>query len=241
MSWRRNVLTVSLLLACLLPVQGWAATFTQTATTTFDSFTEDPISESGVWTNGTGWADFHEAAGVANVGGVGSDSVAQYTGIAFNNNQYSRAQLTMSGTTGGGSGLGLCVRQQVGAKTNYEFVIDHAGSTNAFVTRRVAGSAAVDLDSWTQAFADGDEFTLAVEGAGTSTVLYVYDKTLTLVRTIADSAAHTAIDSGSPGLFYSSSETSASVDNWKAGTFSSGGGGGPTCRGGLLLMGVGGC
>ena len=76
------------------------------------------------------------------------------------------------------------------------------------------------LVRWTQAFTDGDQFTIAIENQ----VLYVYDKTLTQVKTYDDTGGG-GPTTGSVGISFSSRETSAFLDNWSGGTFSTAAGG----------------
>lgn len=211
-----------LLLSTAFPIQAWAASFTAIASSAFTGADENPISESGVWTNGTegAWKRLTNAAHNAS---TAVDSVAFYSGATFADNQYSRGKISTDGSGGLGRGPGLCVRRSAaGTITQYEFIIDHkAAANNARLARRVAGVYA-DLDDWIQAFTDGDQFTFAVEGSGASITLRVYDKTGVLVRTFIDTAG-TGPSSGKPGLAYSASEgtTAATlVDDWEGGNFS---------------------
>jgi len=82
----------------------------------------------------------------------------------------------------------------------------------------VAGTY-TSLAGWTQAFTNGDQFTIAIENQ----VLYVYDKTLTQVKSYDDSGGG-GPTTGNVGISFSSIETSALLDNWSGGTFSSAGG-----------------
>ncbi len=187
-------------------------TFTPVASTSFTGALENPLSEGGVWTNGGG--QYKRESNTAVPLGFGADAWTLYSGLSFNNDQYSRADITTVGTGGGGRGQGLTVRASTSVHAGYVFHIDHAASNNAELACFTSGTYH-NLDNWTQAFTDGDQFTLAVAGS----TLYVYDKTLALVRTKVD-ATCTSLVSGLPGLSYSSASTSTSADNWSAGTFS---------------------
>src|ERR1043165_532838 len=144
-----------------------------------------------------------------------NDSMAKYTGASFNANHYSRADITTVSTTGGGRGMGLCVRCATAAETGYRFAIDHAASNNAELGRFINGTYTF-LDHWTQAFTNGDQFTLAIAGE----TLYVYDKTSTLVRTYVDTGGGVP-QSGQPGVSFSSSTSSGTfADNWSGGNYS---------------------
>ena len=97
--------------------------------------------------------------------------------------------------------------------------IDHAATNNAEIARFVAGTY-TSLVQWTQAFTNGDQFTITIENQ----VLYVYDKTLTQVKSYDDSGGG-GPTTGNVGISFSSIETSALLDNWSGGTFSTAAGG----------------
>ena len=119
------------------------------------------------------------------------------------------------GTAGSGAGMGLCVRCATASRSSYRFVIDHASSNNAQLGRFVNNTFTA-LVTWTQAFTNGDQFTLAIEGE----TLYVYDKTLTVVKTYVDTGGGVP-QSGQPGIAYSSTESAGTLaDNWSGGNFS---------------------
>lgn len=193
-------------------------TFTLVASSTFTGANENPLSEGGVWATGTAETAFQRLSNAAQPSDVNNGASANYIGIASPNDQYSRANLTVSGTAGA-HGIGLRVRGSESAQTFYMFVIDHAASNNATIYRCVTSSF-TSLAAWTQAFSDGDQFTLAIEGQK----LYVYDKTLTEVKNF-DDAGGGGPTTGDFGIQYSSVETSASIDNWEGGSFSSAAGG----------------
>lgn len=204
-------------------------TFTAVASSTF-SGTENPLSESGVWTNAVE-GSFQKRAADTKVGAkevsTAADSFAFYSGLSFNANQYSRGNLFQDGTSGGGRGIGLLLRRGASAtKTHYEFVIDHAVSSNARIARRVDPSSYTSLVAWTQTFTDGDQFTFAVETSGSTQILHVYDKTGAEITQgtgtpLVDN--NTSVLTGSPGLAYSSQEgntTLTAIQNWEGGNFS---------------------
>lgn len=199
-------------------------TFTLLASSTFLGANEDPLSEGGVWTKSAtddgGSFSRDNFGGNAVVGAVASDSCNQYTGVASPDDQYSRGKLTVNGTNGTGSGIGLHCRHSATVRTYYRFVIDHAASGNAQIYRNLAGTGAT-RDSWTEgAWTDDQEWTMTVEGSGTSTTIRIY-KDSTLVRTFVDNDG-SAINSGAFGIGYSSSETAASISYWEGGSYSSG-------------------
>lgn len=129
-------------------------------------------------------------------------------GVTWPNDQYSQSQLTVTGTTGGGSGIGLSLRGATGATTFYRFAIDHAASNNWDLSLLTAG-ALFGLATGTQAFSDGATFKFRIIGGA-------LDVSINGGAPFA-SATDFNIASGKPGLAYSSSETSASVDVWEGG------------------------
>ena len=162
-------------------------------------------------------------------GSLGDDCVDYYNAVSFPNDQYSQAKLTVTGTGGGGSGVGLCVRKASGStNTYYRMVADHAGSNNVEIGKKVAG-AYTNLGNRTSSFTDGALFYLEVQG----TTILAKNAGTTMGASITDSA----IASGSAGLAYSSTETSASSDDWEGGDFAAGGGATVARR--LTLLGVG--
>src|SRR6185503_14012951 len=101
---------------------------------------------------------------------------ARYIGATFDSNQYATCSLTVTGTVGTGSGMGMELRASSSVRSMYRFTIDHAASNNAQWFRFINGTG-TRIDQWTQAFTDADTFTVAVEGE----TLYTYDKTGALV------------------------------------------------------------
>ena len=191
-------------------------TFTETLSSTFTGADEVTLSEGGAWATMTSEASFSRTSNQAVLNSASDSSNRHTTAVAAD--QYSRADLTCVGTTGGGAGNGLAVRCASAARTYYRMVIDHNATNNAEIARIVAGTY-TSLVQWTQAFTNGDQFTIAIENQ----VLYVYDKTLTQVKTYDDTGGG-GPTTGNVGISFSSSETSALLDNWSGGTFSSAGG-----------------
>jgi len=189
--------------------------FTAVASSTFTT-DENPISEGGVWTVAT-----QPTGAVKKLGGVAvptsaSDAYAFYSGLSFNNDQYSKGDLTTTNGAGNGAGSGLILRRTAAAtNTNFVFFIDHAATNNAAVFRVVTGTYTQRGSSWTQAFTNGDTFYFAVAGL----VLYVFDKNVNQVYTFDDTGGGGPA-SGKPGIGFSSTFTSPNVDNWEGGNFS---------------------
>lgn len=180
-----------------------------TASDDFNRANETPLA--GNWTSFTA-SKFNLAGNVVVPAATGSDSTSIWNANAFANDQFSQAALTVNGTNGGGAGLGLCLRSDGNpSRTLYRLVIDHAASNNIDISRFNAGANS-PLKQVTQAWTDGDTWRFEITGF----VLSVY-RNGALVTTFDDSASGSKIASGSVGISYSSTETSASLDNWSGG------------------------
>jgi hypothetical protein len=173
------------------------------ATDDFTRADENPLA--------TGWTDGGQSNVLKLVSNhvepvnLAQDGMAFYSSIAWPLAQASEAKVTVTGTAGGGAGIGPAVRCSAG-NTCYRLVLDHAASNNCAIQRFVA-AVFTSLVTFTQAFTDGDAWTLAMVDA----TLYVYYKGL-LVKTFLDT---TPINTGSAGLSYSSTETAAQLDDWR--------------------------
>lgn len=149
----------------------------------------------------------------AGPGSVGADCGSRSTAKTWIDDQSSSAVLTCTGTTGTGSGVGLIVRAAPTARTYYCFVIDHASpGSNFHIDRFIAGTP-TNLVAGTQTFMDGDRFTLRASGPATATLLEVLRNGY-VVQSFTDNSS---LQSGSPGIYYSSSETAATIDDWEGG------------------------
>lgn len=184
------------------------------ATDNFNRTNADPLD--GSWTNLTGNLSkkFKLASNAATPEAVGNDNISYNTGT-FPNDQYSQAKVTVSGT-GSETGIGVAVRVTGTANTNaslYWLVVCHAASNNVTLAKFVSGTYTV-IWQRTQSFTDGDTFYLEAQG---STLVAKYNGSA-----IGASSTDTSVTTGSAGIAYSSSTTSASVDDWEGGDFSSG-------------------
>jgi hypothetical protein len=182
-----------------------------TVSDTFNRANEAPLA--GNWTVGTGSGEaaFNLTGNVIVPFTTGSDASAWYSGATWGNDQSSKAKLTVTGTVGSGPGVGLLLRHVATAstKTYYRFVADHAASNNCAITRFLAG-VSTKLLTFTQAFTDGAQWEFRAVGPAAATVLTVFLNGVQ-VGTITDNSSLAA---GSPGIGYSSTETSASIDDW---------------------------
>lgn len=186
------------------------------ASDNFNRADENPLGNS-VWATQSGQTPWQVASNVATPTDLsGTDDVSLYTGIAWPNDQYSEAQLTVNSTTGGGQGVGLAVRGAAGAITGYSLIADHAASNNVALFKHNAGTPTT-LITITQAWTDGATWRLEVQG----TTLRGF---LNGVQVIT--ATDGVVTSGSPGVWLSTAVISASIDNFVGGDFAASIGGG---------------
>jgi hypothetical protein len=144
---------------------------------------------------------------------LGSDCIAAYdAGITWPADQYSQAKVTVTGTAGS---PGVVVRTTAATDTLYWAVVNHGASNNVEVGRKVSG-AYTFIASRTTTWVDGDVLRLEVSGTGAARILKVFKNGTQLGANIADASG--GIDSGKPGIGYSSSATAASVDDWEGGS-----------------------
>ena len=131
-----------------------------------------------------------------------------FTGRSWAVDHYSRANLTATGTMDL-SGVGISVRSQAPIRTYYDCVANKAASNNISIGKEDSDNFTL-LAQVTETWSDGDEFTLAVSGAG---ILAYHGSTL--IATATDSALTT----GEPGIRYSAVLTAGTIDNWEGGNF----------------------
>jgi hypothetical protein len=181
------------------------------ASDTFDRANANPIGSP--WTTASGESAMQIVSNACTPSTLANDCAAYHSTIAWPADQYSKAKLSVTGTAGGKSGPTLKVRQASGARTCYQLEVDHAATANVNVDKVVAG-AFTSLTGFplTLAWTDGDTWELRAIG----TTISVYRNGV-LVGSAVDSAS--PITSGNPGIGYSSTETSASIDNWEGGDF----------------------
>jgi hypothetical protein len=180
-----------------------------TASDNFNRANETPIA--GNWTNFQG--TFNLATNAATPASPASaDAGTKWNANTFGADQFSQADLTVSGANGADQGLGLVLRTDGAASpTQYRIVADHNATLNISIARQNAGVFA-GLKQVTQAWTDGDTWRVEIKGF----IISVY-RNGGLVTTFDDSASGSKIASGQVGIGFSSSETSASLDNWSGG------------------------
>lgn len=186
-------------------------TFDQ-ASDTFTRANEAPMA--GNWTTVGGQGGLNLTTNQVVPINPAVDGGVVWTGRTWAVDQSSRAKLTVTGTGGSGQGPGLCVRASTAADTRYRFVVDHAASSNCRLTQSNAGSSVTKL-VFTQAFVDGDLWELTAEGPQSRVIVKMYYLGQ-LVGQILD-LDNLIPAAGSPGLYFSSTETSAAMDDWVGG------------------------
>jgi hypothetical protein len=178
--------------------------------TVTDSFTranETPLA--GNWATGSGDTGFNLTTNAANSPDDSADRCSIYTGSAFGNDQSSQGKLSTPGTGGVGQGIGLCVRHAAGAKTYYRAVGIHTTPTN-WEFMRFVGGASTSLVQFLSSYTDGDTYELRVTGPAAAARLELFKNGVS-VQVFTDNSS---LASGSPGLAYSTSSTSGTVDDW---------------------------
>lgn len=188
----------------------------------------DNFSASGVlttpWTNQQ--ASFTSNGTTCSPTSLGSDAAAVYNGSPLNvvgADQYAQVEkgTWTGGSAGSEEGVGVSVRWAAAATTGYRAIVSSAATLNVTLHRIIAG-AGTKVGQVTQAFAAGDRLRISVTGQNTSTVVLVEraaaasPTVFSTLITYTDNSG-SAINSGFPGLAYSSTLTAASVDNWEGG------------------------
>ena len=173
------------------------------ATDTFTRANENPIT--GNWTAMTGLDTFEVSGNTAIPHSLFSACGVYYNPLAWNPIQYAQCKVTITGTSAN-NGAGPAVRMSTSANTFYAAVIDASG--NYAVLKNVAGTT-TNLRTGTVTYSAGAVMKLSVTG---STLTLTYNGSQ-VGATISDSS----ITSGNPGIYYSNTLTTASVDDWEAG------------------------
>lgn len=181
------------------------------ATDNFNRANETPLSGGGNWSLSFGDNPWDLSGNVVVPRVIFNDCVMHYTAGTWPNDQYSKADLTVTATVGGDQGVGLTVRGTTAATTYYRAVADHAASGNVSIAKMVAG-VHTTLVSGTFSWTDGATWELRVQG---TTLTFLCNGVTVLTTT------DSSIASGTPGIALSSNVTSASIDNWEGGDFSS--------------------
>lgn len=181
------------------------------ATDNFNRANETPLSGGGNWSLSFADNPWDLSANVVVPRVINNDCIMHYTAGTWPNDHYSKADLTVNATVGGDQGVGLTVRGSTTATTYYRAVADHAASGNVSIAKMVAG-AHTTLATTTSSWTDGATWELDVQ----STTL-TFKRAGSTIATTTDAS----IASGKPGIALSSNVTSASLDNWEGGDFTS--------------------
>lgn len=180
------------------------------ATDNFNRANANPIG--GNWTTIFGVNAMQIAGNIMTPSALGgNDCGAYYNAITWPANQYSQAQITVTGGTTALAGMGVAVRVQPAASavvTYYVLVMDHQVGNNVFLWKNVAGTL-TSLWQRTVTFNNGDLLRLEARG----TIL----RGLINGVAIGADTVDTSIATGNVGIYYSSIETAASADNWEGG------------------------
>jgi len=158
--------------------------------------------------------EFNLASNSATPELISHDAAMYKSGITWASNQYAQVKITVTGTTAG-SGPGVIVRAGSGAPNwSYYRIAICKNATICDIGKSTVGTYS-NLGTRTGTWVDGD--TLRVEATGTTTVtIKVFQNGVQLGADITDSSS--ALQAGVPGLFYSSSVTSCTLDDYSAGS-----------------------
>jgi len=186
----------------------------------FNRANETPLA--GQWVTSPSLGAFNLASNVVQAASFAADSGAQLvaTVLSWPNDQWCRSIVTATGTVGGASGVGLRLRSDAVANTFYRATMDHAAASNVNIGKVIAGTY-TSLGTATLAWSDGAMMEFQVQG---QTVSLLVNGTRILT------ANDTAIAAGTPGVFYSSTITAATNDQFEAGDFLQQIGGLPTAQ-----------
>lgn len=187
-----------------------------TVTDDFNRANETPLA--GNWSTGTGETGFNLVSNVASAPDDTNDRCSVYTAASFGNDQSSKGNLTTAGATAASQGIGLVVRHAAAARTYYRFVITHSSAPQVEIDRFVAGAGS-SLVQFNQTFTDGDTFEMVVTGPAAAARIEIFRNGAS-IQVFTDNSS---LASGNPGISYSTSSTSGTVDNW-VGTDQFGGG-----------------
>jgi len=160
------------------------------------------------WVNVTGYSADNGMQIVSNAvvpTTLASDKVELYTSASFKADQYAQADISVTGATSE-TGIGLALRG--GFNGSYYRIVVNKGDF-IHISKFILGaftSLAFRGTAWT----DGDTLRVEVQG----TTIRVYRNGIQQGADITDAS----IVSGYSGVAYSSTSTSASLDNWSAGS-----------------------
>jgi hypothetical protein len=145
---------------------------------------------------------------------LSSDTAYLNSSATWPGDQYASVVLSNPSTTAPNHGYGVVVRAQSGSNSYYRLIGSAVGFELALINN---GAFSIISTGSGTTFANGDSMTLAIQG----TALTCYRN---LVAFSGCGGTDGALSAGSPGLGYSSTDSSTSaVAFWSAGSVSSGG------------------
>lgn len=177
-----------------------------------DTFTRANSADLGTsWDVQTGensWTIVSNQAQPSTVGSSG-DCTENWNANVFNDNQFSEATIAAisGGSVGGDEGIGVALRCATAAQTFYRLIANAAATSNTGLSKKVAG-VYTNLGFATASWAANDVIRGEVDG---SMVRIKRNGTLVIQQT------DTSITTGRAGISYSSSLTTALLDNWNSG------------------------
>lgn len=177
------------------------------ATDTFTRANETPLASP--WTTAGDTGTFVLASNAVTYGNQNNDTSYYTTAVSSITDQYSQAVCSTASSGGGGIGPGVGVRMAT-SQNYYRLVADHGGTNNWELGKRVASTYTVLWDR-TQSWTNGDVFYLEVQG----TTLIAKRNGVAIGASTSDSA----LAAGRPGLSYSSSAFTSTMDTWEGGNF----------------------
>lgn len=180
-----------------------------------DSFNRTNSNSLGAgWTTVTaGWdsTGFAIVSNAAAPQALTGDDLEIYTGTSFGNDQYGQVKVTVAGINSG-SGVGIALRGATDGSC-YSIVVCKKATSNIEIARRNAGNAYTFLANPTASWVDGDTLKAKIVG----NVITVYQNGVQVESPVTDSSG-SALTTGAPGIVYSTSITSGSLDDFEADT-----------------------
>lgn len=187
------------------------------ATESFAGGAVDPLPNPPWKPGGDAGGMERDGTGHAQPNNTANDATSYYDdgAISWPDDQYAKGDIATTEAAGSGAGPGLCVRHILSATaTYYRAVADHGGSNNVRLSRVNAGSFTA-LQSFTKTWTDGDTWELWAQGGTGNVLLTIYCEGV-LVGTFTDTSG-SSLASGAPGIAYSSSAATPTIDNWEGG------------------------
>jgi len=165
------------------------------------------------WTIENGGATFKYVSNTCQPNSQSADAGDTYNAVTFANDQWVQITLgTMSGgSSNGGQGIGVFLRESLSARTGYRIVINAAASGQVEISKFVTGTNTVLKHcSASTTPTSGDVWYFQI--SGTTISLKQNGSSISACDT-----TDASVSSGAPGMAFSSTMTSSSITAWKAG------------------------